>query len=836
MEDGELDRAFRRLETEDNITIQNTNICVAFKNKKEDRTNHNIMVETPGSNSVRRLLCYNIAIGAIIIFCVLLALGKYEWHFYPLLGAASMCSLLHSATTTDNNCMLTTTRNYPARNSGNDGKRSRLGWTLLSRLLPNSFCCSKLQSISAPLNLERTTTKKRATEDNSWWWGSSSTQVSTCCNKGGDPNMIFINIILVLFPCLVYITRKVGGRLAEINFDLSYLPHEGIANDFGKASSFAMSAFLVPVARHSILLKSLGFDPRYGLKLHIFSGYVALLMGLTHGIYWAFIWIWLDEMEFWEIFPPSECWTWETLTTSNDEDDRGCSKQFVDLLGVFCGICFIGLAVTSIWWIRRNFYSFFYISHIVFSMLLLYGLVMHYNKMILYIAPSLVYYFASCIPALIQAFLSWVKGGTIVENVIHIPDSGDCVELSFQMGECHEFEESLCGKYVRLCVPEISQVWHPFTVYSHNGDPNSLKITFRCIGPFTRKLSNRLSLSKSSGVQYPKILVEGYYGTDDHLSHALGHDKVIIVAGGIGIVSYISLINSICSAAMKASSPTDTNGMHSDPDFQTKTLVLHWVCRDEGLIKFMLNRYLEIDKESISITGFSFNISIHHTSKTSDSIVEIGPGEVDGNLVNNDGWVEHETPLRGKPLVTNILSIGHAKVLQNFPAAAFFSLLAWGSVFIILYFYNNVQSKRVVFTRTYSLIVISLYTTVLSTFGVFLVQWTSHHNYSSLRSDASFSKRSSKRTLNDVVSNGDSKRDLTECTELSSDDSSLDLKIPLSSLFGIHHSRGRPNFDNDAFSAPGTCVFICGPSPLVKSVKECCKGGKSAIYEEIFEI
>jgi len=838
MQDGELDQAFRRLGSEDgdcNIAIENSYISAAHKNKREERTNHNIMAETPGSTSVRSLLCYIIAMGAIISFCVLLALGKYEWHFYPLLAAASICSLLYTTTTIDN------TNIDPAMNTGTgdvhaDGKRSRLGWTLLSRILPNSVCCSKLQYNSDPFDLERTPTKKVATEHTSWWcrW---STRMPRCCNKRGDPNMVLINIIAVLVPCLVYMIRKVGRRFAEMELYYGYFPHEGIANDFGKVSSFAMSAFLVPVARHSILLKSLGFDPRYGLRVHIFSGYVSVLTGLVHGIYWVYIWIWLDEMKFWDIFPPGECWTWKTLTSSNNDDDRRCSKQFVNLLGVLCGICFIGLSVTSIWWIRRNYYRFFYISHIGFSVLLLYGLVMHYNKMILYLAPSLVYYFASCIPALMQAFLSWVKGGTIVSSVIHIPDSGNCVELSFQMSEQHQVKESLCGKYVRLCVPEISQVWHPFTVYSHHDNPDSLKLTFRCIGPFTRELSNRLSLSKSSGIQYPKFLVDGYYGTDDHLSHALGHDNVIIAAGGVGIVSYISLINSLCSTAIRvscASSRTGNNDMDSCQGFKTKKLVLHWVCRDEGLIKFVLDRYLNIPKETI--TGVSLNIHIYHTSKKCDSIAEVGPVGLDYNPVNDNGCVEHEIPLRGKPLVTNLLSTGHAKVLHNFPAAAFFSLLAWGGLFIILYFYNNVQSKRVVLTRTYSLIVISLYMSVLSICGVFIFQWLPHHRYSTLSTGESSNERSNKRTLKETVKKCGSIRDLTECTELSSDDSSLDLEVSQQSFFDIHHSRGRPNFDNDEFSAPHTCVFICGPAPLVKSVKECCKGGNSAIYEEIFEM
>eukprot|EP01083_Nonionella_stella_P229065 811209_1 len=714
--------------------------------------------------NVRSLLCRFTAAACILLYSIFVALGKYELHIHPLLGAGSICTLLYTTNT----------------------KQSRLGKSFISRI-SKAFCCKS--------------------QDAGPFENSSSNMLS--CSKRGDPNMNSINILLVLLPCLIYGMRSVGGHMADNGFEITQSLHKHVANDFGKLSAFAMSAFLVPVARHSILLEVLGLDPRYGLRVHIFSGYIAVVTGLGHGIYWFFIWMLVQKKEFWEVIPSAECWT----------RHGDCSAQFVNLLGILCGFCFLGLSVTSLWWIRRNYYRFFYVSHIVFSLLLFYGLAMHYNKMILYLAPSVVYYLASCVPALMQAFISWSKGGALITKVVHIPDSRDCVELSIQMDEHHKLEESLCGKYVRVCVPEISKVWHPFTVYSDQGHPNNLKLTFRCTGPFTQDLSDRLALTKSSGVQNPKILVDGFYGAEDRLSNALDHETIVIVAGGVGIVSYISLLNKLRS--------TKRSSINSDTTFQTKRIILHWTCRDEGLIQYVKKNYLDFKDEDFR--NFPLSLYIHHTHAINDESTLYAIDEED-NMNFDDEWKDQEIVPRGKPFVPYQLSSGHRKIVQNLPAAILFSLLTWGNLWIILYFYNNVQTKKAVLSRIYVLISMSLYSIILSGLGLLILQWASQHSYSSVSTADNCGDSTCTKNKDDA-----STKDISVSTEGSSDDLSFEIESqPIS--YQIKHSQGRPEFNEDSFDLPDTCVFVCGPASLLKSVRECCKSDNCAIYEEIFEM
>uniref|UniRef100_A0A7S1ZET5 FAD-binding FR-type domain-containing protein n=1 Tax=Ditylum brightwellii TaxID=49249 RepID=A0A7S1ZET5_9STRA len=713
------------------------------------RDEHDVIRACP-LGYVRNFVSYVIAVGAIVVYCRRVALGNYEKHTYPLLVATSVCSLLYTSNTS----------------------QLQLGRKLVRRI-SNVFGCESK---------------------------NSSLQKLSFCKRGGDPNMDLVNILLVLIPITVYAVTKVCGHMSENDFDINRIPHKHIANDFGKISAFAMSAFLVPVARHSILLKCLGLDPRHGLRVHIFSGYIAVVTGLIHGLYWISIWAFIEKKEFWDIFPSSKCWSQNGLI----EGHGNCSKQFVNLTGVICGLCFVGLSVTSLWWIRRNYYRFFYICHVVFSALLLYGLLMHYRKMVLYLSPSLVYYFSSCIPALLQAYVSWMKEGSRITDIVHIPGSRGCVELSLQLDQRQRLEESLFGKYVRICVPDISKVWHPFTVYNNRDDPNNIKLTFRCTGPFTRKLSKRLSLSKSSSeILTPEIIVDGYHGVDDRLSKAIDHEKVVIVAGGVGIVSYISLLNSLCSA-------TRSTGCSESP-FRIKSLVIHWICRDEGLIRHFLNHYLKFENEEFR--NVSFQMFIHHTSESSN-----------GNTYAEE-WTDHqELSSRGKPLVPYFLSGGHAKLMKNVVTATVFSLLTWGNFRIISYYYNNVQNKAGVLTRTYVLAAIFFYSAVISAFGFVVLHMMSWHSEDSA---IQMEKRENfKKDFSSVMSTDTSLDDLSSLEELEKQSKACE----------IQHLKGRPNFERDTFNAPDTGVFVCGPASLLQLVRDCCISGKCAMYQEEFEM
>ena len=169
------------------------------------------------------------------------------------------------------------------------------------------------------------------------------------------------------------------------------------------------------------------------------------------------------------------------------------------------------LGLTSLWRARRRYYRVFYFVHVTTSLTMLFGLAMHDRQIVWYMAPSLLYYMASNLPASVEGLYKRLRhGGIRVVKVVHIPDAGGCVELTLRgavAGGSSGFdnERQSIGKFYKLRVPSISSKSHPFTIFSYAAGPQArndeFKILFRPYGSFTTELSQQLKRLTVSGVR-----------------------------------------------------------------------------------------------------------------------------------------------------------------------------------------------------------------------------------------------------------------------------------------------------------------------------------------------
>jgi len=170
-------------------------------------------------------------------------------------------------------------------------------------------------------------------------------------------------------------------------------------------------------------------------------------------------------------------------------------------------------------------------------------------------------------------------------------------------------ENAESGLYVRICVPEISLMWHPFTVAST--DPTKLKILFRKYGTFTTKLYKRLRevgdadgigigienedaiqinrRNKSTGASTrlpPIILVDAYYGGGvDWANRVFEHNNVLLIAGGIGVTPFLSLLSLLHQSIVNCPGSKSLSTNHVE---------FHWYSRDEGLIRHVLENHFSL--------------------------------------------------------------------------------------------------------------------------------------------------------------------------------------------------------------------------------------------------
>lgn len=411
-----------------------------------------------------------------------------------------------------------------------------------------------------------------------------------------DVNFNYLSILIIVLPLCCYFAISMTIFLRGSKS----LPAETIltitADFFGFTGTLAMTFFLIPVARHSVLLSAMGWSPVHALRLHIWAGFFSFFLSMVHGLLYAVDWVKYQEKSLWDqIIPDAECWQAGPV---GEEMTKSCRRGWYNFTGIFCGIFFIVLCATSLNYVRRRYYRIFYIVHVTFGSLLLLMIMMHWNPIAYYVLPSTVYYLASTTPVLVQALASRFRGGVKITSVTPIPDGGGCVEVRIATeANANQALDERPGSFVKLCVPSISLVWHPFTVYKHVNDPRTVRFLFRPMGPFTKQLSRTLTAPDR-----PITILDGFYRGGERIGESLQHDHVTIVAGGVAITPFLSMIPALLHRLASSNDPT-----------LLKKITLHWACREHGLYDFVFREYIAGFMKQAEEASIVMTIKVYHT-------------------------------------------------------------------------------------------------------------------------------------------------------------------------------------------------------------------------------
>lgn len=201
------------------------------------------------------------------------------------------------------------------------------------------------------------------------------------------------------------------------------------------------------------------------------------------------------------------------------------------------------------------------------------------------------------------------------------------------------------GQHVLLNVPTLSYLSHPFTINPVVGRRDQMRIIFRETGDFTEKLGHQLCLGKDST---PVLHLSGYYGPTRRVADALQHDAVVLVAGGIGVVPYLTVIDALID---KLTQETES--------FQADDISLHWICRDSSLIRFVLREHLDHLRSKASSSGVVFRTTIYQTGTALNSSSRPGTMRASSSLdrdletlpAEEEAQTFHSTPA-GEPFVS----------------------------------------------------------------------------------------------------------------------------------------------------------------------------------------
>lgn len=471
--------------------------------------------------------------------------------------------------------------------------------------------------------------------------------------QNGDPNVHLWTMIFVLLPCLLitfwpqtqdtFRHQKERFGVTEWQSRLSLF-----AAVTGDSAVAALSLFLVPVAKHSPLIQIFGLSFTQALVFHKVAGWISLVFTMLHGGLYLMDYATgiFDGKEdphlaygfrrmIHRVVPPARCWTLEALgyrstgwgsmntsalvnstITGNSQHwlmdkhaqeqllgHHGCNLFYFNFSGVVSMLSFVVLAVFSLPCIRRRAYWLFYTVHIPMAWLMMVGAIIHITYISLFLVPNIIYYLAPTVSVWIQQFLnSRRNGGVLLKSVTKISDSNGCCLLRLhkspsESGGHEENSAFALGAVCKLCIPEISSIWHPFSTMK---DPKTKDYVFliRPTGTFTKDLLNRLTKDWTdqnegeeegvntallgSGVQFrpPLVLVDGIYPAEYRWhARSLHHDSVLLIAGGVGIVPFLPLLSELYQSVTREGCCL-------------RRIALHWFCREEGLARFICKEFL----------------------------------------------------------------------------------------------------------------------------------------------------------------------------------------------------------------------------------------------------
>jgi hypothetical protein len=352
----------------------------------------------------------------------------------------------------------------------------------------------------------------------------------------------------------------------------------------------------------------------------------------------------------------------------------------------------------------------------------------HYNRAILYASGSLLYYLAACYPTWIECLWKRFRHQPVKVVAIEKIDANPCqshrpcvaLTLEASISAIRMYRPGFFG---HLFVPSISPVAHPFTINSVPKQPHRIRIIFRVSGKFTRALEKSLCgnlLSSGEASPQPEVLttaknrlpdmfLQGYYGSGNLIEKMSNHDVSVVVATGVGITPYLSLL----SALVRNDGIDDDSVTDEDSMDMARKIMVHWICRDEALIRYCRKEYMDPLLETpVNGSGLSFEVNIYLTGSGHDAIVQ---DEDVQNQVYKEIHFDASNDAYGIPFEHSRYSVGE-RMRENIGYCLIFSVLAWGGLWIVWVWYKKQETDSYV-GRLATLVMVVLYELIAGSFA-----------------------------------------------------------------------------------------------------------------------
>ncbi|KAL0417185.1 UNVERIFIED_CONTAM: Ferric reduction oxidase 8, mitochondrial [Sesamum latifolium] len=301
-----------------------------------------------------------------------------------------------------------------------------------------------------------------------------------------------------------------------------------MATRCGLLAEASLALLLLPVLRGMSVFRLLGVQFEGSVRYHTWLGTAMVLFATLHGAGTFFIWGMKHRMQ-------DEMWKWQR-------------KGRINLAGEMALVTALVIWITSLPQIRRNRFNLFYYTHhlyIVFLVLFLF----HGGDRHFYMVFPGVFLFA--LDKLLRVIQS--RPETCVLSARVFPCKA--IELTLPKDPRLKYTPA---SVIFLKIPSISKIqWHPFSVTSTCSiDEHTISVIVKCEGEWTSSLydiiHDELDMEADRRKCIP-VAVEGPYGPAS--LDFVRYNYLLLVAGGIGITPFVSIVQEITSDYSRSGYP-----------------------------------------------------------------------------------------------------------------------------------------------------------------------------------------------------------------------------------------------------------------------------------------